>query len=39
MKNIDLLNGYEFEDLVCELLRKMRFSVEHTILSGMEALV
>lgn len=34
MKNIDLLNGYEFEDLICELLRKMRFSVEHTMLSG-----
>ncbi len=34
MQNIDKLDGYEFEDLICILFRKMGFIVEHTALSG-----
>lgn len=32
--NIDTMDGYEFERLICELFRRMNFDVEHTSLSG-----
>lgn len=32
--NIDLLDGYEFEELVCRLFQKMGFIAEQTKLSG-----
>ena len=34
MINIDKMNGYDFEKLICDLLRKMDFDVEQTVLSG-----
>jgi HJR/Mrr/RecB family endonuclease len=32
--NFDSLNGYEFEELILNLLKKMGFNVEQTPLSG-----
>lgn len=32
--NFNLIDGYEFEHLICKLLRKMGFEVEQTSLSG-----
>jgi len=32
--DVDKLDGYTFERLICNLLKKMGFNVEHTVLSG-----